>query len=242
MSKVKKSFQTVIFLLIVGMLLPKIAEITGNALADKIIAKAIINIAFSSATIIVGILFSIGFLRNRRMGGQTRVVLCVIIIVMLLCATSIVVSFIENVELWIVYLLSPLALVLILSIVFWYVVKMYNTKKQFRDTQNTNVEWAEEDVVNEQRGALVEQSEIKTEAVSIVPTKTLYQIWNEKTSTDSSIKVANLSNSNLKWVKIYNPPHKDGRFFGYIMMKNARNTFYGEIYYANKKIWNRIDL
>ena len=50
------------------------------------------------------------------------------------------------------------------------------------------------------------------------------------------------SNSNLKWVKIYNPPHKDGRFFGYIMMKNARNTFYGEIYYANKKIWNRIDL
>ena len=67
--------------------------------------------------------------------------------------------------------------------------------------------------------------------------KTIYELWDEKDDSEKCLTVTNNENPDLRWVKIYKPPYGNGKFYGYVMMMNARNTVSGEIFFADEPIW-----
>ena len=70
----------------------------------------------------------------------------------------------------------------------------------------------------------------------------IYELWKEKDVSEKCLTITNNDNPDLKWIKIYKPPYKNGKFYGYIMMMNAHNTVNGEIYFANEPIWKLYNL
>lgn len=70
--------------------------------------------------------------------------------------------------------------------------------------------------------------------------KSLYELWDERDLSQKCLTATNDENPDLKWVKVYKPPYANGKFYGYVLMNNARNTVNGEIYYADKKIWRQL--
>lgn len=70
---------------------------------------------------------------------------------------------------------------------------------------------------------------------------TLFELWENRDVTKKCLKATNFENLDLKWVKIYKPPYYNGKFYGYILMNDARNTVNGEIYFADRKIWKALE-
>ena len=71
-KKPSKSIQAIIITLIAGMIIPKIFDISGNALLDKFLWKGVLSASFSVATIIVGLLYAGKFITGKVAGGKSR--------------------------------------------------------------------------------------------------------------------------------------------------------------------------
>ena len=97
MRKVPKSLQAIIITFIVGMFVPKIFDLTGIALVDKVLWKILLSLAFNVATIIVGILFSAKLLHGKVEGGKARISIFLLMVIILLCFSSSIIVFFKEV-------------------------------------------------------------------------------------------------------------------------------------------------
>ena len=264
--KKAKSFQAIIITMLFGMFVPKIVEITGFSLIDKVIIKGILSVSFSLSTICVGILFSTKILKDRVAGGKTRIALYILISIILLSAVTPVLAFIESISQKILYILSSLTILLIFVLIVWTVVKALKVKKAFKVSQEKTVSekiLGNTKQVNKYKPYVTQynneyhkvqerqQKPKKNEHYNKKPEhtdlsqkpelKTLYELWYLKDADKKYLKATNEENPDLKWVKICKPPYANGKFYGYVLMKDARNTVNGEIYFADRKIWKKLD-
>lgn len=263
-KKPSKSIQAIIITLIAGMILPKIFDISGNALLDKFLWKGVLSASFSVATIIVGLLYAGRFITGKVAGGKSRISIYFILIAIFASAASAVCAFIREIS---PILKMALALVTILAITL-LIVKLirfcFNVKRDFKITQERSVTKKEStDTVLPVHESLVVENKVST--ISTVASnvekdsaqtveiplsfhgdiynknegKTLFELWGEKDIREKCLTATNDENPDLKWVKIYKPPYPNGKFYGYVMMCNAHNTVNGEIYFADRSIWRR---
>lgn len=250
MIKVPKSFQAIIITIFIGMFLPKIVEITGVAFLDKIMIKGLLSLSFSIATIGVGWLFSLHFIRDKVSGGKTRIVLYIFIAIILLSVASTIVSFIKSISSIILYVLIGLTSVLIGSLLVYYIIKAATAKKEFKLSQEKSIYENQKgnECIRQKPQPIIHHyehiNEVKVEKnhdleqiSSYSELKTLYELWDERDVSQKCLTATNNENPDLKWVKIYKPPYANGKFYGYVLMNDARNTVNGEIYFADKKIW-----
>ena len=256
--KVPKSLQAIIITMLLGMFIPKIFEITGVAIFDKIIIKGLLSLAFSAATICVGAFYSARILKGRTSGGKARISLYILFVIILLSVTSTVVSFVQSISDIILYILSGSAALLSLVLIIWLGIKVISAKKQFKASQEKSVIQSQN---NEEKITVetekfnkpkpcyapksipkyVQDNSLKQAAINQadldVELKTLYELWSEMDIGKKCLTATNDENPDLKWVKIYKPPYADGKFYGYVLMNNAHNTVNGEIYFADRRIW-----
>lgn len=257
MKKIPKSFQAIIVTLVVGMLLPKLIDFTGIIFIDKILTKGLLSIAFNLATIIVGVGFSIGLLKGKKEGGKARIAIYLLFAVGILCFSSAIAVFFEVVG----KIISSIFALGAISLITYFIIKVSTlyakTKKEFRHSQNKSVEIEPKNVIEikvhavEQqpekniaegivREPIVAQQSINIETNQETSLKNLYELWREKPVGEKCLTATNHENPDLKWVKIYKPPYGNGKFYGYVLMNNARHTVNGEIYFADRKIWELV--
>ena len=90
------------------------------------------------------------------------------------------------------------------------------------------------------REPIAAQQSINKEVNQETSLKNLYELWREKPVGEKCLTATNHENPDLKWVKIYKPPYGNGKFYGYVLMNDARHTVNGEIYFADRKIWELV--
>ena len=257
MKKVPKSFQAIIVTLVVGMLLPKLLDFTGIILIDKILTKGLLSIAFNLATIIVGFGFSIGLIRGKKEGGKARIGIYLIFVVLILSFSSAIAVFFDVVG----KIISAILALGAISLIAYFIIKVFTscakTKKEFRHSQNKSVKLEDKIVITTNVQAVEQQSEkniveeiarepiVVHQPINLVvdqetSLKNLYELWREKPAGVKCLTATNHENPDLKWVKIYKPPYGNGKFYGYVLMNNARHTVNGEIYFADRKIWKLV--
>lgn len=256
MKKVPKSFQTIIVTLVVGMLLPKLLDFTGIILIDKILIKGLLSIAFNLATIIVGFGFSIGLIRGKKEGGKARIGIYLLFVVLILSFSSAIAVFFDIAG----KIISSIFALAAVSLIIYFIIKALTscakTKNDFMYSQNKSVKIEPENVIttNVQAVAQPENNiveEVKSKAIPIqrlinvednqeTSLKNLYELWREKPVGEKCLTATNYENPDLKWVKIYKPPYGNGKFYGYVLMNDARHTVNGEIFFADRKIWKLV--
>lgn len=262
--KVPKSLQAIIITLLVGMFLPKLISLTGVTLVDKVIWKIVLTLAFNLATIIVGVLFPTKLIHGKVEGGKARIIIYFVIIVVFLCSASSIIVFFTEVAKWVLIVLGAIALGLILAIIFYYVFSVKKSKRRFKVSQTKSIENiadrkpvvaqtkrlaqsipsqvtpATKEVSTAPQNDVSDSDEIDVREVEQTqePLKTIYELWAEKDPREKCLTITNDENPDLRWVKIYKPPYGNGKFYGYVMMMNARNTVNGEIYFADEQIWH----
>lgn len=254
MKKVPKSFQAIIVTLIVGMLLPKLIDFTGIIFIDKILTKGLLSIAFNLATIIVGVGFSIGLLKGKKEGGKTRIGIYLLFAVLILCFSSTIAVFFDVIGKIVACILVLATLFLIIYFIVKVSTTCSKTKNEFKHSQINSIQKKPNNIVTEPvkvvetnlqnginenivREPIAAHQPINMEVNQETSLKNLYELWSEKPVGEKCLTATNHENPDLKWVKIYKPPYGNGKFYGYVLMNNARHTVNGEIYFADRKIW-----
>lgn len=132
------------------------------------------------------------------------------------------------------------------------------TKNEFKHSQINSVQEKQKNIVItnvqevEPKPRKSNNKEIESQPVAELKTisqeynqdsslKNLYDLWTEKPKEAKCLTVTNHENPDLKWVKIYKPPYGNGKFYGYILMNNAKHTVNGEIYFADREIWELVE-
>lgn len=257
MKKVPKSLQAIIVTLFFGMLLPNIFSLSGNALIDKITWKIVLTSIFSLSTFVVGLLYSSKLLKGKVAGGKARIVIYIFIIIMLCSlAMPFLVAFAEAVQ-WIIYLLGAIISLCIIIIIINLINKIFVRKKTFKETQNNsfktyiknceklNVTPIATKEVSQKENNIQSQQPLRANNAILkqdeeIKLFTLLELWNMRDVTKKCLTATNDENPDLKWVKVYKSQYSNGKFYGYVLMKDARNTVNGEIYFADCKIWRSI--
>ena len=261
--KVPKSLQAIIITLLVGMLLPKLVSLTGAPLVDKVLWKIVFTLSFNLATIIVGVLYATNLIHGKVEGGKARITIYFVIIIIFLCTASSVLVFFKEVAKWVLIVIGVVALIFILALIFNYIFSIKDKKNKFKTSQAKSVEiknLKEKTIQPLQKQIANTVKDIKTlrqgQQIPVVVTgpqesiltadtieaiqpklKTIHELWEEKDILEKCLTVTNKVHPDLRWVKIYKPPYGNGKFYGYVMMMNARNTVSGEIYFADEPIW-----
>ena len=264
--KVPKSLQAIIITLLVGMFLPKLVSLTGVTLVDKLLWKIVLTLSFNLATVIVGVLFSTKLIHGKVEGGKTRIAIYFAIIIIFLCTASSVLVFFKEVAKWVLIVIGAVALIFILAIILNYIFSAKDKKNKFKASQTKSVEIKKQkektiqtvtkQIISADQEAKTTKQEQQNPAVATEPQepmpivhtietieeiqpqlKTIFELWAERDDSEKCLTVTNDENPDLKWVKIYKPPYRNGKFYGYVMMMNARNTVNGEIYFADAPIW-----
>ena len=261
--KVPKSLQTIVITLLVGMFLPKLISLTGVTLIDKVVWKIVLALAFNLATILVGVLYSAKLLHCKVEGGKARIAIYFVIIVIFLCTASSILLLFKEVAKWVLIAIGAVTLIFILAIILYYIFFAMDKKNKFKTSQAKSVEIKKQKeksihpVKQQDISAIQEIKKPKQEPVIVsepqeaIPVfnaieaieedpsklKTIYELWAERDDSEKCLTVTNKDNPDLRWVKIYKPPYGNGKFYGYVMMMNARSTISGEIYFADEPIW-----
>ena len=262
-KKPSKSIQAIIITLIAGMIIPKIFDISGNALLDKFLWKGVLNASFSIATIIVGVLYAGKFITGKVAGGKSRICIYFILIAILASAASTVCAFIREISPIIKIVLASVTILATVLLIAKLIKFCFEVKKDFKITQEKSVTKIESSrfalpvlknpVVETKVVTSTTTSNIGQDSAQILKMpssshsvifdknqgKTLFELWREKDISEKCLTATNDENPDLQWVKIYKPPYPNGKFYGYVLMCNAHNTVNGEIYFAEKPIWRR---
>lgn len=277
-KKPTKSIQAIIITLAAGMLLPKVFDISSNALVNKFLWKGLITLSFSISTVAVGVLYARKFIKGRVAGGKSRISIFLILLALLASLSSAICAFIREISSIIEKVLSLFAILAMTLLIVKLIRYCFDVKRHFKRTQEESLSIKEAAVTqnmlpknirggktttivppNTREIKTIPQRTIDAKKVSSAtlatktsPTpqkqtisypksenKTLFELWNKKSAEEKCLTVTNDMNPNLKWIKIYKPPYRNGKFYGYVMMCNAYNTVSGEIYYADRPIWRR---
>lgn len=252
MKKVSKSFQAIVITTIVGLLIPKLVEITGVQLFDKLIIKILLSLAFSAATVAVGLLYNFGVLKNRKEGGKARIVIYLLIVTAIFGSTASILSFIQVVSEIVLYTVMGTAILLTL-ILLCVILKLAlsskkDTKKANRLPQSNKIVVSDEKKENKLSEENVDYPVVIQYREEYTPVqdvyserqeelKTIDELWKEKDPGAKCLTVTNDENPEFLWAKIYKPKYADGKYYGYVKMKHAYETVNGEIYFSNKRIW-----
>lgn len=277
-KKPTKSIQAIIITLAAGMLLPKVFDISSNALVNKFLWKGLITLSFSISTVAVGVLYAGKFIKGRVAGGKSRISIFLILLALFASLSSAICAFIREISSIIVMVLSSISILAMTLLIAKLITYCFGIKRHFKRTQEESLSIKETAVTQNMLRKNVRGGKtttivphktpeiktipkktidaekissttlvIKTTPITQTPTiscpksenKTLFELWREKSTDEKCLTVTNDENPNLKWVKIYKPPYRNGKFYGYVMMCNAYNTVSGEIYYADRPIWRR---
>jgi len=272
---VHKSLQAIFITLIVGMFLPNLFTLTGNAIADKLTWKISLSAIFALSTIVIGALYSLRLIKGRTAGGKSRIaVYLVLVIILCSFAMPFLVAFAQSIQ-WLIYLVGAIAGITIISLIIQLICKIISSKKQFKMTQQRSLKFNEiatkklgiknstlqlnvinkkdfdaSNLENKRDKFLINNVGINDTKYSSEISKTseeseekcfsLYQLWERRNLSNKCLTATNDENPDLDWVKIYKPPYKNGKFYGYVKMMNARDTVNGEIYFADHSIWREI--
>lgn len=254
MKKVPKSLKTIVVTFIVGMFIPKLFDITGIVLLDKVIWKVILTLAFNFSTIVVGFLYAVKLIRGKVDGGKARISIFLIVVIIILCsASSILVFLIKEVGKIVLIIIGIIALFAIGILILNYIFSIKGRKKDFKVSQIESIDKPKTIIGNSNDRSKSRQRDEKKETKQLsdiltlndscrrketaIQLKTVYELWKEFDHSQKCLTITNDENPDLKWVKIYKPPYRNGKFYGYVMMQNAKNTVNGEIYFANRPIW-----
>ena len=263
-KKPSKSIQAIIITLIAGMIIPKIFDISGNALLDKFLWKGVLSASFSVATIIVGVLYAGKFITGKVAGGKSRISIYFILIAIFASAASAICAFIREISPIVKIVLASVTILAITLLIAKLIAFCFKVKKDFKTTQERSVTKKESSTtaLPVHKAPVVEKKvatapiiasnggkdssqnvETPLSSHSVICNenegKTLFELWKEKGINEKCLTATNDENPDLKWVKIYKPPYPNGKFYGYVMMCNAHNTVNGEIYFADRSIWRR---
>ena len=133
-KKPSKSIQAIIITLIVGMIIPKIFDISGNALLDKFLWKGVLSASFSVATIIVGALYAGKFITGKVAGGKSRISIYFILIAIFASAASAICAFIREISPIIKIVLASVTILAITLLVAKLIGFCFKVKKNFKIT------------------------------------------------------------------------------------------------------------
>ena len=137
--KPSKSIQAVIITLVAGMIIPKIFDISGNALLDKFLWKGVLSASFSVATIIVGMLYAGKFITGKVAGGKSRISIFFILIAIFASAASAVCAFIREISPIIKIVLASVTILAITLLIAKLIGYCFKVKKDFKITQEKSV-------------------------------------------------------------------------------------------------------
>lgn len=262
-KKPSKSIQAIIITLIAGMIIPKIFDISGNALLDKFLWKGVLSVSFSVATIIVGMLYAGKFITGKVAGGKSRISIYFILIAIFASVASAVCAFVREISPVVKIVLASVTILAITLLIVKLIRFCFKVKKDFKITQERSVtkkefsgpvlpihkvpvvekKVATSIIVSNVEGNSTQNLETHSSSCDVVCNenkgKTLFELWEEKDISEKCLTATNDENPDLKWVKIYKSPYSNGKFYGYVMMCNAHNTVNGEIYFADRPIWRR---
>lgn len=192
MRKVPKSLQAIIITFLVGMFVPKIFDLTGIALVDKVLWKILLSIAFNVATIVVGILFSAKLLQGKVEGGKARISIFLLFVIILLCFSSSIIVFFKEVAKIVLIILASLAILAIALLIINYILSIKEKKSNFKETQTRSIDLSKPNASNVKKnthnGISSTQENIrKTQTatseqpkqISERKLKTVYELWLE---------------------------------------------------------------
>ena len=138
-KKPSKSIQAIIITLIAGMIIPKIFDISGNALLDKFLWKGVLSASFSVATIIVGVLYAGKFITGKVAGGKSRISIYFILIAIFASVASAVCAFIREISPIIKIVLASVTILAITLLIAKLIGFCFKVKKDFKITQERSV-------------------------------------------------------------------------------------------------------
>lgn len=249
-KKVSKSLHAIVITTIVGLIVPKLLEITGVQLFDKLIIKILLSLAFSAATVVVGVLYFFGVLKNRRDGGKARIGIYLIIVIAICGSSASILNFIKSLSKIVLYIAIG-ATILATLILLCVILKFALSSKKHKGTsiplsQNYTginndkgqVENIDKNIVSpvatRYRECLTLQNHYCHKQENL---KTIDELWQEKDPGERCLTVTTDENPDFLWAKIYKPKYANGKYYGYVKMKNAHETVNGEIYFSNRRIW-----
>lgn len=251
MKKVKKSIYAIIITFIVGFLVPKIADITGVQIIDKILWKVILSLIFSLSTITVGVLYEMGIINGKVKGGKSRIIIYLALVSFLIINIASIIAIIVDVF----KVLCYIGFLVFVSIVIYLLLTSVCNKKIKRknelDCMAMNDEQLNIENINNPKVNSIEKLNNKDEKNELIKQEkeqkqnlyTIFELWDafNTKSKEKCLTITNDENPDLEWVKIYKAPYPNGKFYGYIKMLNAHNTINGEIYFSNRKIWKSVE-
>ena len=138
-KKPSKSIQAIIITLIAGMIIPKIFDISGNALLDKFLWKGVLSASFSVATIIVGLLYAGKFITGKVAGGKSRISIYFILIAIFASAASAVCAFVREISPIIKMALASVTILAITLLIAKLIGFCFKVKRDFKITQERSV-------------------------------------------------------------------------------------------------------
>ncbi len=138
-KKPSKSIQTIIITLFAGMIIPKIFDISGNALLDKFLWKGVLSVSFSLATVIVGALYAGKFISGKVAGGKSRVSIYFILIGILASVASGICAFIREISPIISIVLSSVTVIAISLLILKLIKYCVKVRKDFKRTQEMSL-------------------------------------------------------------------------------------------------------
>lgn len=176
---------------------------------------------------------------------------------LILCFSSTIAVFFDIVGKIVAGILGFVTLLLIIYFIVKVSTTCSKTKNEFKHSQINSVQEKPKNIVTAkvqvvepkprksisdeiEKEPIAESQPINKEFQHNASLKNLYELWREMPAGEKCLTATNHENPDLKWVKIYKPPYGNGKFYGYVLMKNARHTVNGEIYFANRKIWELV--
>ena len=269
MRKPRKSSKAVAITFLIGLLVPAVFRISGVNLINKMAWKGLLSGAFAISTSLVGILYSLKLIKGRSQGGKARIG-AFLTIVLLLCSLTPMIALLISAATRIAQIIAGAIVAAIMTFVAYKIIGAIKNFFSFGDvskpdkcthdrkkretpiTPNGDVrpvaQYTAQNIIVKKpthSPRVMEEEKLPAPAIPLVETtagklKTILQLWNEKSPDEKCITITNDEYPDLRWVKIYKPRYRDGKFYGYIKMKHARDTVNGIIYSAYKPIWYEI--
>lgn len=252
MKKTKKSLRATIITFIVGIIIPKFFHFASTIVIDKLIWKGLLCGAFKLATCIVGLLYSCKIINGRAAGGKTRIVLFLVFVFALIPLSQLLFPTVEM----IIKIAFAFATGILLISLLRGIFKVFTFFVDESDSENTYIQQQRIETRHPTTKSKIEAPKLpaanpisitqqsKQTDLPITEEKvhlfTLFELAWQHDFSQGPLMVTNDENPNLKWIKICHAPYGDGKIYGYIMMNRARKTVDGEIYFANRAIWQVI--
>ena len=204
---------------------------SGIAIVDDLIIKLSMGVAASLAFSIVGALYTAGIISSRADGGKARLFIFLLLLAFFLYVFTQIakgIIWLFSFPMWVYIVLISVGAI---SLIVIMILNNKRAKKRYLK---------ELTVLESHKPPVVEDVKIKENIAKAEPVlKSIRELLLEETENKYILATTNNPHSpGLQYVKVYMNALEYPKIKGYIKMDRAA-AFWGDIYYADDKRWNK---